>query len=537
MPSGIGCQRWGARLASEICDLVSVTLHSFTVVSIRYNIIIRLMTHLRRYHISILLALLLSLSVEAFAQSSRRMREHEVQREETVYSISRRYNTSVERIYELNPWAKRQIKVGDKLLIPTDTTTNILKVQERMQKHRVEAGETLYRITKIYGIELSDLLRANPGVTSANVQVGMELNIPLRREQGSEAEETRESEHRVDSVASRVASAPTRVLILLPLTKGRRYIEFYEGFLLGMYDLKRAGISIQLTALDVPNVGALQSYIATGQLADKDLVIGGVDELQIRAIAEASGYSYYVVPFSRIDGLTPRAGRIILANAHSADIVERTIPFFLQRYKGREVVFTRRAGDTEEPFVTKLRPALKKAGISARTITIGSDSPTNLGSNTVVVPVGANQALAQATINLIGERTSGITLFGYPQWQSYGSPFQQSLHRLNATIYTSFFFDPTSSESKDFLTQYNTWFGHKIDNTYPKYSVLGYDLARYFIRSYATYGKGFVTSNTTPYSGLQLDLFLQPTQEGVYTNTRFYMVTYSSTGSIQRESI
>ena len=140
-------------------------------------------------------------------------------------------------------------------------------------------------------------------------------------------------------------------------------------------------------------------------------------------------------------------------------------------------------------------------------------------------------------MNLIGERTSGITLFGYPQWQSYGSPFQQSLHRLNATIYTSFFFDPTSSESKDFLTQYNTWFGHKIDNTYPKYSVLGYDLARYFIRSYATYGKGFVTSNTTPYSGLQLDLFLQPTQEGVYTNTRFYMVTYSSTGSIQRESI
>ena len=193
MPSGIGCQCWGARLASEICDLVSVTLHSFTVVSIRYNIIIRLMTHLRRYHISILLALLLSLSVEAFAQSSRRMREHEVQREETVYSISRRYNTSVERIYELNPWAKRQIKVGDKLLIPTDTTTNILKVQERMQKHRVEAGETLYRITKIYGIELSDLLRANPGVTSANVQVGMELNIPLRRAQGSEAEETRET--------------------------------------------------------------------------------------------------------------------------------------------------------------------------------------------------------------------------------------------------------------------------------------------------------------------------------------------------------
>ena len=153
------------------------------------------------------------------------------------------------------------------------------------------------------------------------------------------------------------------------------------------------------------------------------------------------------------------------------------------------------------------------------------------------MPIGADRALAQATIALIGEQASGVTLFGYPQWQSYGPAFQQSLHKLNTTIYSSFFFDPTSSESKDFLTQYNTWFGHKIDNTFPKYSVLGYDLARYFIRSYATYGKNFVTSNVNPYNGLQLDLHLQPTQEGVYTNTRFYMVTYSSTGSIQRESI
>ena len=147
------------------------------------------------------------------------MREHEVQREELSIA-SPKYNTSVERIYELNPWAKKQIKVGDKLLIPTDTATPT-RVQERIHKHRVEAGETLYRITKIYGIELSDLLRANPGVTSSNVQVGMELNIPMRREEGSTtAAEIRDAEHKVDSTASQVASAPTRVLMLLPSDPG-----------------------------------------------------------------------------------------------------------------------------------------------------------------------------------------------------------------------------------------------------------------------------------------------------------------------------
>lgn len=50
------------------------------------------------------------------AQSGRRIREHEVQREETVYSIARRYGVAIDKLYELNPWARQQIKVGDKLL-------------------------------------------------------------------------------------------------------------------------------------------------------------------------------------------------------------------------------------------------------------------------------------------------------------------------------------------------------------------------------------------------------------------------------------
>ena len=98
----------------------------------------------------------------------------------------------------------------------------------------------------------------------------------------------------------------------------------------------------------------------------------------------------------------------------------------------------------------------------------------------------------------------------------------------------------------DFLTQYNHWFSHKIDNTYPKYSVLGYDLARYFIRAYSLYGQGFVKHlNSLPSDGLQLDIYPKVTftdeQDGVrrsvYTNTRCYLVTYKSSGTIQREAI
>ena len=304
-----------------------------------------------------------------------------------------------------------------------------------------------------------------------------------------------------------------------------------------MYDLKKSGISIQLTTLDIPSDNTLLSYISSGKFVDQDIVIGGVNDVQIRAIADASGYNHYIVPFSRIDNLTPHSGNVILANAQSSYIIERVVPFFLQRYKGREVVFTRRRTDTEEPFVTQRRPALQKAGITMRTIEVGSGSMPSIGSNTVVVPISADRNLALATVAAIGTQSTGVTLFGYPQWQSYGGQFQQSLHRLNTTIYSSFFFDPTMPEAKDFLTQYNTWFGHKISNTYPKYSVLGYDIARYFIRAYAAHGKGFISSSSTlPHDGLQLDFQLQPHGSRVYSNTRFYLVTYTSSGSILRES-
>ena len=73
------------------------------------------------------------------AQSGRRIREHEVQREETVYSIARRYGVAIDKLYELNPWARQQIKVGDKLLIPSTPATSSA-TPTKGKKHRVANG-------------------------------------------------------------------------------------------------------------------------------------------------------------------------------------------------------------------------------------------------------------------------------------------------------------------------------------------------------------------------------------------------------------
>ena len=39
-------------------------------------------------------------------------------------------------------------------------------------RHTVQAGETLYRISKAYGVAVEEIVRANPGLTAENLKKG-----------------------------------------------------------------------------------------------------------------------------------------------------------------------------------------------------------------------------------------------------------------------------------------------------------------------------------------------------------------------------
>ena len=45
-------------------------------------------------------------------------------------------------------------------------------------RHTVQAGETLYRISKAYGVAVEEIVRANPGLTAENLKKGSTIVIP-----------------------------------------------------------------------------------------------------------------------------------------------------------------------------------------------------------------------------------------------------------------------------------------------------------------------------------------------------------------------
>lgn len=126
-----------------------------------------------RYKIGILFLLVFQLafcvsqdSIGVVEQNGKKYILHLVGKE-TLFSISRRYNTSLNDLKNLNPELSQGLKMGQKLLVPikekTQKTETALAVSsnENYILHQVEASQTLYAISKKYNAKIDDIKRWN----------------------------------------------------------------------------------------------------------------------------------------------------------------------------------------------------------------------------------------------------------------------------------------------------------------------------------------------------------------------------------------
>ena len=107
---------------------------------------------------------------------------HEVQKGETLYSISRKYGISVgELCSENNLSTSAVIKTGQKLKIPTQNSSETKNTQkvEKTDTYIVKKGDTLYGIAKKFGISVETLTILNKMSGSNNIKVGQVLTVPL----------------------------------------------------------------------------------------------------------------------------------------------------------------------------------------------------------------------------------------------------------------------------------------------------------------------------------------------------------------------
>lgn len=99
---------------------------------------------------------------------------HRVEEKETLFAISRRYRTTVDAILRYNAGAKDGLEIGQILKVPY-TPPPVVNPQDGMV-HKVQPKETLYSISRHYQVSMDDIKRWN-NLTDNNLSIGQELII------------------------------------------------------------------------------------------------------------------------------------------------------------------------------------------------------------------------------------------------------------------------------------------------------------------------------------------------------------------------
>lgn len=96
---------------------------------------------------------------------------HQVDEKETLFGLSRRYQVAVNDIMQTNPQLSEGIKIGQRIRIPYVSKTS---VPAGTTIHKVGPGETMFSISKKYGVTVSDILAWN-NLLGADISVGQAL--------------------------------------------------------------------------------------------------------------------------------------------------------------------------------------------------------------------------------------------------------------------------------------------------------------------------------------------------------------------------
>lgn len=97
-----------------------------------------------------------------------------VKKGDTLYSISRAYNVSVEDLKKLNNLTSNTLIVGQQLIIPSNETNDN---NTNKQTYTVKRGDTLYSIARNFNVSVDQLMSEN-NLSSSVLTVGQVLIIP-----------------------------------------------------------------------------------------------------------------------------------------------------------------------------------------------------------------------------------------------------------------------------------------------------------------------------------------------------------------------
>ena len=472
---------------------------------------------------------------------------HTIQSGETLYKLSVKYGVSVERICQANPGlSAKNFRVDQVIAIPPVAKSEQVsaevvdqlpvspaKVEKKDESlkpncrdmHRVERKETVYSICKQYGITEEELLAANPEIKNKKLKKGKFLCIPYPKETATTAtpiqpqtnvDATLTDAQLFDKNKKKNEKISTiKAAVVLPFnTDGTgtrdeqvRMVEYYEGFLMAMDSLKKQGISIDLYTYDSgKTASSVNKILNKAEMKNMDIIFGPAHPEQVKPMAEFAQKhnSRLVIPFSSKGDDVFGNPAVYQINTPQSYLYSEVYEHYLRKFPNAHVIFLDAAtGHTDkDDFVKGLKEELKNRQITFKELRGENINPEgmklavdSLRENVIIPTSGKNVVLTKILPQLIVTSREhpnyDMKLFGYPEWQTYTDDHLASFFELNTYFYSSFYTNNLFPAAIQFTNAYRKWFSKDMANTFPKYGMLGFDTAYFFLKGLNDYGSNF----------------------------------------------
>lgn len=472
---------------------------------------------------------------------------HVVLERQTLFSISKAYNVSIDEIYRFNPAIKETglvknsiiiIPVAEETSAPAESVAQkeeaatgpvVIKEDTKRKKkktHTVKWYESIDDIAGKYGISAEEIMVAN-NLSSRKLKSRMKLTIPEPGEVDPDAvavtgiPEVQKDTITTTVIPEAVETTPQEpeesswwpfrrnekvtASLLLPfkatgISGSRSNMDFYSGVLLAVNDLASDGISTDLNVYDIADGNYSAAHNA---MASSDLIIGPVSVRDITATLPTVGASSML-----ISPLDPKAESLV--GSHP-DMIQAPTPHKLQyddlaawikedsKPQDKIVLITEKGARLTEAAL-EMKHSADSAGLVYETFSYsileGRDVLNPLKG--LMTPEAANRVMIISeseafvndvvrNLNLLIHQKYDVILYGASKIRSFETIEVENFHKTNLHVSLTYYIDYDDPRVKNFLLKYRALF-----NTEPsQFAFQGYDIASYFIEMCSRYGRNW----------------------------------------------
>jgi len=272
-----------------------------------------------------------------------------VKPKETKYSIAKKFGLTIEYLEKLNPKiAQNGLQIGDVIVVPMEVVES---GDEDFIIYEVQKLETMYSLTHKFSVTDDELEVLNPELLNG-VREGMLIKIPNKTKENKIEFIDLIPEGKRLNIAMMLPFKSNRDSLdfendrLLKITS-----DFYLGALMAIDSLKKQGLSVRLKVYDTENDKKISDRISKEvQLQEFDAVVGPMFLNNVKAVSNNLKYGKPLIisPISTKDHSDISNKKLVQERASLEHHTNEMMEFIKSNYENQDLIVIKNESERSE---------------------------------------------------------------------------------------------------------------------------------------------------------------------------------------------